>query len=136
MCCQKYAKYAIKYAEYAKYVILEKIFRIYLQVADGPARPGAAPRRSRFNLPENPHLMRHCRARRCRGGGGSHDEGRAGPAGSRAAPGAPRRRRRPRQRPGRPVRVFLLLTRALPGPRASCPRKPGSAAQSQKLRKH
>ncbi len=27
-CCQKYAKYAIKYAEYAKYVILKKICRI------------------------------------------------------------------------------------------------------------
>ncbi len=28
MFCQKYAKYAIKYAEYAKYVILKKICRI------------------------------------------------------------------------------------------------------------
>ena len=28
MCCQKYAKYAIKYAEYAKYVFLKKICRI------------------------------------------------------------------------------------------------------------
>ncbi len=28
MCCKKYAKYAIKYAEYVKYVFLKKICRI------------------------------------------------------------------------------------------------------------
>ncbi len=52
MCCQKYAKYAIKYTEYAKYVFLKKICRIctphfadeWAVTAPGPGRPGAGGR--------------------------------------------------------------------------------------------